>query len=463
MSAAVGAQPARRCSVLEFAGLVFLATPLMLFFATFMAYPLAAVGIPVIVTVLWRLRPERPWRIGLTRREILLCVALPVLFLWACGYLSPFDRAADWTKHFAIVNELRDQSWPPVDESTQSFLRFYLGYYLVPGLGAKLFGSRFSYLLMFAQTWLGLTIVLALMVEKLRPRRPLAFLVVFLLFGGLDLAGYYLFANDPVLLGHKEWWSPHGGYSYQGHMSQFIWAPQHVLSALLGLALVLAAGERGLPVHALALLFSGLAIWSPFTALGLAPIALAATWGTWRDALADWGNAACGLVVALPTIAYLLAGSSDIPYGLNTQGLNAGLKRHIIFVMLEFGFLVAALYLCDRQWPRYAVVVIAWLILLPLFRIGMFNDLNMRASIPAIALIAMAAASTLTETRSWRVVPLAILLLVGATGSVLESIGMSRKVHMDPQTSSLHHGYLVARPELASQYRAPLPHWTIRH
>jgi hypothetical protein len=148
---------------------------------------------------------------------------------------------------------------------------------------------------------------------------------------------------------------------------------------------------------------------------------------------------------------------------LNTQGLNAGLKRLSVFVMFEFGFFVAALYLCDRQWPRYALVVIAWLVLLPLFRIGLYNDLSMRASIPALALIAMAAASTLTETRSWRVVPLAILLLVGATGSVLESIGMSRKFHIDPQTRNLQHGYLVARPDLASQYRAPLPHWTIRH
>jgi hypothetical protein len=457
VSAAVDAQLARRCSVLECAGLVFLATPLLLFFATFMTYPLAAVGIPVIVTVLWRRRPERPWRIGLTWREVLLCVALAVLFLWVCGYLSPFDRAGDWAKHFAIVNKLRDQSWPPVDESTDTFLRFYLGYYLVPGLAAKLFGSRFSYLFMLAQTWLGLTIVLALLVEKLRPLRPLAFLVVFLLFGGLDVIGYYLFAKDPVLLGHKEWWS--GTFSYQGHMSQFVWAPQHVLSALLGLALVLPAGGRGLPMHALALLFSALAFWSPFTALGLAPIALAATWGTWKDALTDWGNVACGLAVGVPTIAYLLAGSSDIPFDLNTQSL----KRHFAFVMLEFGFLVAALYLCDRQWPRYALVVIAWLVLLPLFRIGMFNDLNMRASIPALALIAMAAASTLTETRSWRVVPLAILLLIGATGSVLESIAMSRKYHMDPQTSNMQHGVFVAKPELASQYRAPLPHWTIRH
>jgi hypothetical protein len=452
-----------RCSVLEFAALVFLCAPLMLFFATFTPYPLAAVGACSIMFVLWRVRPERPWRIGITRGQILLCVIVSALFLWACGFLAPAARTWDWIKHFAVINELGDHAWPPVNETNGTFLRYYLGFYLLPGLAAKLLGERVSYLVVFAQAWAGLSIVLALMVQKLAPRRPLVFLTIVLLFSGLDLVGYWLSVATPKLFEHKEWWAAYGGYSYQGLASHFIWAPQHVLAGLLALLLVLPDAQGRVALRAAALLFAALAFWSPFAALGLVPFALAATRGSWKEALADRGNLLCGVAVGLPVLAYLLAASGDIARGINWQATVAGAWRYAAFVLLEFGALLAALRLYGWQHLRHPVIVTAWLLVLPLFTVGLYNDLAMRASIPALALLAFAAAAALSEARSLRVLPLALLIAVGAASTVLEMIGRSRDGHVALEDRTLRSGFLAEDPRYARQYAAPLPHWTIRH
>ena len=70
--------------------------------------------------------------VDLSRREVLLCATISCLFLCACGYVPPLGRSWDWIKHFAIINELADHPWPPVNDEPHTFLRYYLGYYLVP-------------------------------------------------------------------------------------------------------------------------------------------------------------------------------------------------------------------------------------------------------------------------------------------------------------------------------------------
>jgi hypothetical protein len=52
-----------------------------------------------------------------------------------------------------------------------------------------------------------LFLILGLLLQKIRPRLPVAFLACFLLFSGLDLIGWMLFGKGSSLLVRKEWWS----------------------------------------------------------------------------------------------------------------------------------------------------------------------------------------------------------------------------------------------------------------
>jgi hypothetical protein len=308
-----------------------------------------------------------------------------------------------------------------------------------------------------------LFLVLALLLEKLEPKRPVIFLAVFLLFSGLDLVGALIFDSKFSLLGHKEWWAAFGRYSYQGHATLFLWVPQHALAGLLGLAIVLPKDHRTPPPQMLGLLGVSVLFWSPFAVLGLAPLAMAMTAGSWRSIATDWGNILCGVVLGIPIVAYLLSGSGGIPHGFNWEGDAWSIAMLATFLVFEVGLYLGALLLCGWRNLRYPLVVIGILLLLPLYRVGLFNDLAMRSCIPALGLVAIAVAYSLSEARGYAWIPLACLVVVGSAASVLEMMGRAKDGYVPARTLTLRSGWLTEDRNYFVQYNAPLPHWLLRH
>ncbi|MGE0733607.1 MAG: hypothetical protein AB7P50_02515 [Alphaproteobacteria bacterium] len=450
-----------RLGWLEFAALSYLVLPLLVFFAGFIAPIIAVPACLTIVFALYRLRPYATRATVPGRRDILLAVAAAALFLLACGYAPGSGRSWDWLKHYAILNELAQQSWPPVREETQSFLRYYLGFYLVPGLAAKLLGPRQIELYVLVETWAGLALLLALLLQRCNPTRPVIFVAVFLLFGGLDLVGSLLVGKHFSLLGHQEWWAAFARYAYQGHATLFLWVPQHALPGLLGVALLL-PGRQPTPQPMLALLGVAAMFWSPFAALGLAPFAAAVMWRTWRSTILDAGTILLAIAVGVPLLVFLTAGASGVPHGPNWPNDLESAGRLALFLLLEVALCVVAVRYCSPRALRWPGLVIASLLVLPLYRIGIYNDFTMRVSIPALGLLAIAVASALSEARGRRWIPLALVVLVGGVGSVLEIIGRNLDGHVPVHEVSLRRGFLADDPRFFAQYNAPYPHWLLR-
>jgi hypothetical protein len=211
-----------------------------------------------------------------------------------CGYAGPFGHTFDWLKHFAVINELAQHPWPPINNESGTFLRYSLGYYLIPGLFTALFGYRWIEWFVFLQNWTGLFLLLALLLHKIRPARPLPFVLLFLLFSGLDLVGWLIHGNASSILAHKEWWAGSNyAFAYEGHATLFIWVPQHALAGMIAMALLLLPTQTQLVCSRhLALLGVAVLFWSPFAAIGLAPFALATAEGqhSWIGAIfyAQW-------------------------------------------------------------------------------------------------------------------------------------------------------------------------------
>lgn len=461
-AAAGDIEQARSSTPTEFAALVFLTLPLVVFFVGFATWFVAGPALLSIVAVLYRCRPDRPhwsrpgWR-------TVYCVVLSGLFLWACGYLPPFGRSWDWLKHFAVINELARYPWPPVNDETHTFLRYALGFYLVPGLVARLFGERVIEPMVFLQTWLGLFLVLSLLLEKIKPSRPGPFLIVFLLFGGLDLVGWWLFGSDRTLLSTKEWWTSRSYlFAYEGHATLFLWVPQHALAGMLGTILLVSNEGRPVAPRSMGLLGAAVLFWSPFAAIGLLPFALAAAARAWRDVFTDAGNVLCALTLVAPLLGYLLAGSSDIPRGFTFTRPGFSVSLYAAFVLLEAGFYLVALRLRGWRHLRHPLIVVALLVVIPLYRIGVYNDFAMRASIPALMLLAIAVAATVTEAEGYAWIPLAVLIVVGMAGSIIEIIGRGKDGYVSVRDQTMRSGFLFQERGFFVQYNAPLPNWVLR-
>jgi hypothetical protein len=303
-----------------------------------------------------------------------------------------------------------------------------------------------------------------LLLQKIRPSRPSLFLTVFLLFGGLDLVGWHFIGVDRPLLSTKEWWTGrYYSFAYEGHATLFLWVPQHALAGMLGILLLISGDDRPASPKAMGLLGAAVLFWSPFAAMGILPFALRSAVRAWRDSFVDFGNILCGVVLVVPLLGYLLAGSGDIPHGFTFLEGGFTFTVYLAFLTLEVGLYLVALRLRGWHHLRYPMVVIAVLLVLPLYRIGIYNDFTMRTCIPTIVLLAIAVAATVTEAEGTRWIPLAVLVTIGMAGSIIEIIGRGNDGFVSVRQASLRSGFLYENHGLFIQYNAPLPNWVLRH
>jgi hypothetical protein len=445
------------CSGLEFAALAYLSLPLLLFFVTFTSRPLAIVASASILLALWRVRPTGSGA-GFYGHRWLLSAGFSALFLIGCSYGPVGGRSWDWIKHFALINELADQQWPPVRTGTGTFLRYALGYYMFPGLLAKWFGKNWGEVFVFLQTWVGLTLLLMLLLKKTSPRKPVVFISVFLLFSGLDLIASKALQEVFDPFAHHEWWARL--FAYEGHATLFLWVPQHALAGLLGIAMLL-PGEKPGPSY-LALLGISVLFWSPFAAIGLAPFAVAAVIRDFRSAMKNWSDLICGFLTGIPLFAYLNSGTAEIPRGWNWALPQWSFQDYLLFLLLECGLLLLALRVSGWKYLHQPVLVIGVLVVLPLYRMGLFNDFTTRACIPALGLLAIASARTLSDALEWRSMGVAILMVIGGLSSLLEMYGRSHDGTVRASVMSLRSGFLSENKAFFIQYNAPLPNWVLR-
>jgi hypothetical protein len=451
----------QRYGAFEFAALLFITMPLILFFAGFTAGFIAVPAVLTIIAVLYYSRPRATQAKLPGLGRVVLCALIAGVFLWACAYLPPFGRSWDWLKHFAVINELARHQWPPINEDTHTFLRYALGYYLLPGFAARLFGEQVIQPVVFLETWAGLFLVLVLLLQKIRPSRPALFLTIFLLFGGLDLVGWIFFGVDRSILSTKEWWAG-TAFAYEGHATLFLWVPQHALAGMLGVLLLTSDEGRPALPPTMGLLGVGVMLWSPFAALGLLPFALAAAVRAGPEVFANLRTVICGMILGVPLLGYLLVGSGGIPKGFTWNEGNFSFVRYVVFVMLEVGFYIIALRLCGWKHLRHPLIVVTVLLLLPFYRIGVYNDFTMRACIPALMLVAIAVAASVTEAAGYKWIPLAILIAVGGAGSIIEIIGRGHDGYVSVRDQTLRSGFLFQDTRFFVQYNAPLPNWVLR-
>lgn len=401
----------------------------------------------------------------------------------------------DWEKHNAILLDLTTQPWPVLYEQGDESLAlvYYLAYYLPSALLGKFAGWPAANLSLFVWTVLGCLLAVVWM-RRLSRARWWITLLLFVLFSGMDLAGRIAWTNPHSTLPwwndfDAEWWN--GLWTLPSNLTLIAYAPHQAIGGWLCSALLIDGFRRQGELFQMAVPFLLCLLWSPLGFVGLA--LLAVVWlvllradlkrwfrNQWRPA------SLAALPVAIVVATYFASRffsydltDSLIPsheviakggfYVTATKvGIGKFIAAFLLTALLEFGLIAGLIFALklpphrlDRALLLSSVIVIASLLW---FHYGRFNDLVMRASIPALFALQLAALRVIDRSgdpakarplqRTWRTL-LLIVLCLGA----LYPLNMARITFKRLQGDSWRWVYIrpeASVPDLFEQQRQHL-------
>jgi len=346
----------------------------------------AAGGIFLLGRKVLRSMPEVP----VSAIGISLAVAAVLLLLGGEGRL--FFANADWQIRDAVLNDLAGQPWPFAYQAGGEalILRAPLGMYLLPSLAGPGASADFA-LLASNAVRLGLGLALAWPLFGSARARGIA-VGVFILFSGWDSLGTALFwaAGVTTNWDHLEWWN--FAFQYSSHITQLFWVPQHALAGWMCAVTFLLWRTGKAPLGLFAATIPLVALWSPLAVIGAVPFALFAAVVTLAKRTlrgADVWLAAAALVTSLGALAYLQLDAAKLGGGL----IAAHPVVYALCILLEVIPFIYPLLRernsTDQDRP-VLWLILGFLLIIPLFQVGMSTDLQMRASIMPLALLALA-------------------------------------------------------------------------
>jgi len=364
-------------------------------------------------------------------RDLLLCFVVAAILYVLGGEGRLFYANTDWQVRDAVLGDLATYPWPfaYTEAAGPIILRAPLGMYLIPALAGKAFGAVAADLAMLFRN-AGMLAILFALGSVLFPsgRSRLGALVVFLGFSGLDIVGQIIV--DAVIgtgmPDHLEAWA---GIQFSSHVTQAFWVPQHALAGWIAACLFLLWKDARLPLGVFLATVPLIGLWSPLALMGALPFAALAGLRALADRSlrpADIALPAATTLLAAPGMLYLVAGGGSV--GIHFMALPIG--RWLLFELIEVApFIAAVIVLGVRGRLANATVgtVVGCLLVMPFVQVGNSVDFTMRASIPALAILAVLTAQAIQsvtvadgrERRAWRT-GLIVALVIGSVTGLFE-------------------------------------------
>jgi len=441
------------------------------------------------------------WRISRPRPAVFACTLLALGWVMLTAAGGVFDGGnGDWIEHRATLLDLGRQPWPVFlpdvladylssesNPSARPLLRYYLGWYMAPGLAARLGGTAALNWAVPLWTWLGVALVLLLFVRRFRGRggggAMLTAATIFVFFSGMDFlrGGWECFdegVDRRIRMGYgslawcshiewdRHWWTP---TQLSSHMTALMWVPQHFIPAGLYTMLLLHLRHRPRFLAMSGVVLAAAPFWSVFVAVGLLPLVAVPLWENGPRPFLRWPN----LCVAGPLAAlfglYLASGPLDFPAGWLWEGHNGLLLALWIPVVYLTEFLVLALLLWVlrpelRREPFFAVGL-SMLLLLPWVFFGANNDLLMRGGMPALLLLSYYCADVIARDGreiaragpNHRRLALAGLIMVLSVGAITPLIELVRATSDDASFRYERSGYTTFALPIQWQHQNTAP------
>ncbi len=423
------------------------------------------------------------------------CVFILVVFCFS-GIGGAGYQNSDYLEHNPRLRELIIQDWPislTIEYKAINYV-YYFGYYLPAGLIGKIVQSWLvANVVMFFWSLAGVFLAFAWFVKisridlthqkREKAKRLFSVSLLFILAGGLDLIGAYIVKGMPFdITTHVDFWPEI--FQYSSNTTLLYWVPQHTIIAWLLTGVIADTIYHPQNLRFLGMTIAASSMWSPFSVVGIAPffvlIVIIYSWEPeYRKHLYNLQSFflnISAILISSIILLYLASNEYQFPIGWiwefekERAQLLLSLRE---FWILEFGFLsilvlllillasriefqnaaksieksfVSRLHISighyfninPRQLGIFLVAIII-LILLPLFKVGLFNDLVMRGSIPALFLVWSFVGKILIDTNPqikqrlrWLYITILVVTGLGFYSSIAEIARSIDNYHFGP-------------------------------
>lgn len=404
--------------------ILYLATPLAIWLLGWLEWWF---GAPATLALAWALRDvlRGPWRVSISGRDLALAlVALAwVLAVPAGGVFG--GEYGDWIGNRAIFMDLGRGGWPThvTDHlgDEPPLLRYYLGYFLVPGLVGKWFGPSALNWAVPLWTWLGVALLLRLFTRELRPAGvAVAAAVLLIVFSGMDAVVYGLrhalfgigeLSFERFVIRGWDWaYNPELPNSrlrldWQSHAMTLAQSPQHFLTGGLGALLLFQLRAKARFLGASGVVLAACVFWSPLVAAGLLAMAIALAVGQGVRPLLKWQNLVAAPLVGGLIALYLTAGRTDFDSAWLPSFYESGYRLATDLASAYVGEFLLLAFLLWRLRPQivrdpFFVASLAVLLLAPWWCFSItegLNDLLLRVPLGPLLLLSHYAAQALAD------------------------------------------------------------------
>jgi len=335
---------------------------------------------------------------------VIISFSLALIWCFFAGIGYFYYQSFDFHFRNAVFRDLINYEWPVFYDKANTPLVYYVGFWLVPAFLTKicaLFGFSQEtlfiignvLLLFYAALGTGLVFLhFGLAVKADNLKKFLLAIIGFVFFSGLDIIGYKFFVlwKQPFDY-HLDWWA--SIIQYSSVTTSMFWVFNQFIPAALMTLLVY--NER--QIQNFGFLIAIMLFFAPYPTAGIGAFMIV-------YAGYEFFNAKRKMIFikenifSIPNIigVFWLLPLVVMYFITNTQGIDRWeffmsfvvFQRLLLFMLLEF--LLYAFVLCFRyKKDVFFITAVVSLIFIPFLRLDQQNNFCMRASMPALVLLAV--------------------------------------------------------------------------
>ncbi len=354
--------------------------------------------------------------------NILICLSISIVLNYILGIgefrWQTYDFQANNFKYYDLITNKLPVYYP----KQQTYLCYYTGYYLPSVLLAKAFGIETCRYFSFIWSVLGMWLVF-LWISTFTRKNIIGLLAIVLLFANawfvIKLLMYFEF--------FQEYLQP-----YYIQLNQFklitspliknyAWATQHTIPVCLSVCILIDNFRTKTDLKYLLVMLLSTMFWSPLTTVGLFPFVAFYFLKEIKNLFSRHSIEDLMLMILLilsfaPLLLYFV--STEGIHGNNTEFIwQTGVKSWWVFYLIYIisNFLIWGLFLnyFKNKYKTLWIIAVIFPCLIAIYRIGIYNDFNIRVSFPSFFMLSILVGISVIEKMKLKsIIGIGTLLLI---------------------------------------------------